>query len=42
MWNNRVEKIYNPKANFLAECLGNDFDLNTDEVLDIGAGSGYF
>ncbi|MBG9692381.1 methyltransferase domain-containing protein [Lysinibacillus fusiformis] len=41
-WNSRVEKIYNPKANFLSECLENDFDIETDEVIDIGAGSGYF
>jgi len=41
-WEARVEKIYNPKANFLSECLDNDFDIDTDEVIDIGAGSGYF
>ncbi len=41
-WNTRVEKIYNPKANFLVECLDNDFDLENDDVIDIGAGSGYF
>jgi 2-polyprenyl-3-methyl-5-hydroxy-6-metoxy-1,4-benzoquinol methylase len=41
-WNERVRKIYNPKAEYLLACLDSESKNKDFSVLDIGAGSGYF
>lgn len=41
-WNNRVNKIYNPKAEYLLGCLKEQKQNADLSVLDVGAGSGYF
>ena len=42
-YDDRLEKIYKPKASFLFEVLEQEgIDIGNIEILDIGAGSGYF
>ncbi|QNK87240.1 methyltransferase domain-containing protein [Sporosarcina sp. resist] len=41
-WNERVQKIYDPKAEFLLSCLIEEKSPIDMSVLDVGAGSGYF
>ena len=41
-WSERVQKIYDPKAEFLLSCLNEEKKQLEMSVLDIGAGSGYF
>lgn len=42
-YDERVEKIYRPKAEFLKSVLEKDHaDISSLKILDIGAGSGYF
>jgi len=41
-FNKRLKHIYQPKSEFLIESLENYIKLNEINVLDVGAGSGYF
>ena len=41
-YNNRVEKIYKPKVDFLLESLKKSKDKEKQSVIDIGCGSGHF
>lgn len=41
-WEERVKKVYNPKAEFLFDCLLEERQNKDISLIDIGAGSGYF